>query len=221
MDGVMQQHYTHGVERVTRTRKGRNQEGSNGRIAIVFRKGNKVTYKDDSGSPCLDLKPPDTVQEPKFGAIPGLAEGHIYSRGQLHALGAHRSQHRGVSGNQFQGCDAIILSGKKERGPEETDDLITLTYSAASPQQGSLSLLRSLQEKLEVRVFRTTDYQHKLQAKVPEHSGFRRGTTYYRYDGLYLVQTSREAFFYLRRCGYNSIRNNRYRRYCQDLETMI
>jgi hypothetical protein len=137
MDGVMQQHYTHGVERVTTRRKGLNQEGSNGRIAMVFRQGNKVTYKDDSGSPCLDLKPPDTVQEPKFGAIPGLVEGHIYSRGQLHALGAHRSQHRGVSGNQFQGCDAIILSGKKERGPEETDDLITLTYSAASPQQGS------------------------------------------------------------------------------------
>ena len=224
MDGVMQQHYTHGVERVTAKEltKPDHQEGKNGRIAIVFRNGIKVLYKEDSGSPCLDLKPPEFCGKLTFGNVQGLVEGNIYSRGQLSNLGAHRSQQRGASGNQGMGCDAIIVSGKKDRGPEEQDNLVTLTYSAATPQQGSLSLQKSLDDNLPVRVFRSTDYKHKkLKATLPSNGGFRRGRTYYRYDGLYLVlSVAQDEFFLLRRCGYNEIRTNQYRKYCQDKETM-
>ena len=222
MDGVMQQHYTHGVERVTakELKKPGDQEGKNGRIAIVFRNGTKVLYEHDSGSPCLDLKPLEDW-ELTFGNIDGLVEGNIYSRGQLKNLGAHRGQQRGVSGNQVMGCDAIIL-GKKDRGPKEKDNLATLTYSAASPQQGSLSLWKSLENDLPVRVFRSTDYEHKkLKATIPPHGGFRRASTYYRYDGLYLVKSvAQDIFFLLRRCGNNKVGTSRYKKYCQDKETM-
>ena len=53
--------HTHGVERVAAKEltKPDHQEGKNGRITIVFQNGINVLYKDDSRSPCVDLRPPE------------------------------------------------------------------------------------------------------------------------------------------------------------------
>ena len=60
--------HTHGVERVAAKEltKPDHQEGKNGRITIVFQNGINVLYKDDSRSPCLDLRPPEFCRQLTF-----------------------------------------------------------------------------------------------------------------------------------------------------------
>jgi hypothetical protein len=78
---------------------------------------------------------------------------------------------RGVSGNKFQGCDAIIVAGKRSDGLGE-DNFLHLWYWAETKVSGG-AILKSARDALPIRVFRP--------------AGKERSTTLYRYDGIYVV----------------------------------
>ena len=200
MDGKLQENYFHCVKRD-------KPENHNQRVVIIFRDGRKVLLRRDTGQPVTDFKPriPDSV---RFGSlIPGLIEGHLYSRHELLTQSFHYGRQRGISGNRRDGCDAIIVSGMSE--PMQ-DEFHTFFYSATA-KVGGEALLFSSENQIRVRVFRSSSYEHDLRAKRPALS------TAYRYDGVYRVQLFRRPgkcegspfVFVLSRCekGTNSTTN--------------
>ena len=81
----MQKHYEHGVPKDTK------QVGDDTmmRIVLVFRHGTEQYYDRDTGRPLETLKPRDVSPKYRFGLVPGLEEGMVYSRTQLLEMGAH------------------------------------------------------------------------------------------------------------------------------------
>lgn len=161
-----------------------------------------------------------------FGAIPDeLIEGSIYSRRQLLDIGAHRYTNsfinycdpifcsqlfllfsyvnrlyqRSVSGNQREGCNAIIVSGlRHDCYSDDTYDQLTF---CATSKEGGRSLLTSQINDLPIRVFRSSNYNSIYRANNDKintcycsrcrSNGFvtkqlpKRNV--YRYDGLYKI----------------------------------
>jgi alkylated DNA repair dioxygenase AlkB len=236
MDGKMQESYSHSVpptSTATTTAasssslsslekhtlpliRGSNSTSNsniNTRIAIVFRTGDEVRFSNDSGRPCLDLSP-RIPRVYTFGRIAGLQEGELYTRTQLFEMGAHGHQQRGISGQQTIGCDALVVSGLRtatDDEPEQQDELTHLVYNAEA-SIGALSVVMSYTKGLPIRIFRSSRYKSPYRALVDQHRKLQQyGTTYstsfYRYDGVYVVNSYiepdeplREPYeFYLRR----------------------
>ena len=179
MDGVLQKHYEHGVPSDQKSVDG-SPGGQQKRIAIVFRRGQQVDQQNDSGQPFASLQPRVPVPY-KIGSIQGLQEGLTYTRVQLNDMYAHRSQQRGISGNQLVGCDAIIVSGLRHDGLGK-DQLFRLDYGASS-KEGALSVLKSYTEEIPIRVFRSSVLRSPYKALSKTTS-----PACYRYDGLYKVE---------------------------------
>jgi len=179
MDGVLQKHYEHGVPSDQKSVDG-SPGGQQKRIAIVFRRGQQVDQQNDSGQSFASLQPRIPVPH-KIGSIQGLHEGLTYTRVQLNDMYAHRSQQRGISGNQLVGCDAIIVSGLRHDGLGN-DQLFRLDY-AASSKEGALSVLKSYIEEIPIRVFRSSVLRSPYKALSKSSS-----PACYRYDGLYKVE---------------------------------
>lgn len=78
MDGVIQQHYLHGVP-----------PGEDGRLAVVLRHGTFRKYTKDSGEALPNLNPRAVIPK-TFGRMKSLKEGKSYSRQKLLELGAHK-----------------------------------------------------------------------------------------------------------------------------------
>jgi hypothetical protein len=95
-----------------------------------------------------------------------------------------RGQQRGISGNSNVGCDAIIVSGKREDHLDTEYDHFFLLQYCASTREGARSIIRSKAIDNTVRVFRSSAYGHRLRA-VPSTPSRQE----YRYDGLYKVHS--------------------------------
>lgn len=184
MDGEMQKHYVHSVPKTTDA----EMSEETARLCIVFRTGDDLSLKKDSGRPCTNPTKPQVRPQQIFGRIPGLAECQVYRRTVLVQMGAHQQQNAGISGNMQSGADAIIVSGKREDGLEK-DTFFHLTY-AAERKIGALALVKSCEQELPVRVFRSSKYNSKYRA-VSKDSFTNNKNTIYRYDGLYKVTSYR------------------------------
>jgi hypothetical protein len=178
MDGVMQQSYLHGVPAVAK-----QPYGHWPRLAIVLRRGRPGWYQRDSGQVLSDLAPREPTPPRPFGHLPGLCEGHLYTMSQLvHELRAHGLQQVGVSGNQREGCDSIVVA----RSPT-TDTLFAFDY-VAQPQHGGYRLDTSVRSGQPVRVLRSSKaagsvFRPPKRPKKPQQH--HQSTESYRYDGLY------------------------------------
>jgi len=76
----------------------------------------------------------------------GLEEGALYTRNQLRERGYHRSLQKGISGNQQQECNTIIISGARQDGLG--DDLFhLLTYAAETATIGGRCYSQELSGK--------------------------------------------------------------------------
>lgn len=202
----------------------------NKRLVLVFRMGDEVVYKNDTGVVCKTLEPRKARQH-QFGHIQGLDEGKLYRRKELLNLNGHCQQQRGVSGNKEFGCDAIIVSGLRDDKLGH-DELFEFTYFVEQ-SKGALGVLKSANLCKPIRVFRSTTCKHKYQAtrNHPRQRKFK----FYRYDGLYYVtlvkkpEEKREPWvFLLSRApscpmepNYNNkISNDDYIRHCRYQGTM-
>ena len=177
MDDEMQLYYVHGVP------KDAEQVGrGNQRLAIVFRSGQMRWVRKDSGRSVPNLEPRPPNKTPYvFGPVPGILYGHEYSRAALIQLRGHSACQRGISGSVEFGCDAIIVSRKRQDNLE--DDRFGYLLYAAEHRVGAGGLLTSSQRRECIRVFRrcgrdnngTKEGQKKHQRQM------------YRYDGLYEI----------------------------------
>ncbi|CAJ1931798.1 unnamed protein product [Cylindrotheca closterium] len=181
MDGEMQKYYLHSVPKRNRDEEEQDHADKR-RISVVFRAGDEVFVKRDSGRPCKNLsaKPRPTQT---FGRINELFEGHLYTRSKLFNLNAHRVQQRGISGNRKTGADAIIISGRRKDNFEQ-DNFRFLEY-AAEGRIGAIGLVESYNKRLPIRVFRSSTYRSRYRA-IPK-SIHKDKRTKYRYDGLYKI----------------------------------
>ena len=201
MDGEMQQHYVHAVPRVDNHH---DLAASNSRIqhqrtssepprmVVVMRRGNFKRYQRDTGVP---VHGDPLYMEPKLvyqhGPLPGIHVGHVYRRTELMRLGAHLAAQRSVSGSSstvvHTGCDAVILSGTRSDGLE-WDAFYDLVY-AVELRKGAGALVKSYQEALPIRIFRTNRIDARIKTITAD--GVKQRTPYtcqlYRYDGLYRV----------------------------------
>ena len=194
------------------------------RLVLVFRKGEKVVFKNDTGVAC-DTLAPRKGRYNQFGQIPGLDEGKLYTRYEMLTLNGHRGAQRGLSGNKEFGCDAMIVSGKR---PDNLghDKLFSLGYFVEQ-SKGALGVVKSYELGKPIRVFRPEDSNyHELQAIGP-HPKFGI-TTCYRYDGLYYVTDMEEPkekngpweFKLERASSGNKISNDTYIEHCIAMGTM-
>jgi SAD/SRA domain len=99
---------------------------------------------------------------------------------------------RGVSGNHRVGCNAIVVSGKKNREYSE-DTFVGLAY-AATAKEGAMSLMRSWKNGNLIRVFRSSKYDSEFRADPLDGKNSRadpldgkNSSTLYRFDGLYEI----------------------------------
>lgn len=212
MDGTMQKFYTHSIPKnKAPTESQLVPLSKRRRLVVVLRAGRQEIYKKDSGASC------STDPLPPYKYVFGndfykLVEGFNYNRQELFMNGFHGRFQGGISGNLRVGCDAIVVSGKREdqRG---YDQYTFLTYFAES-RKGANALAKSFEKNLPIRVFRSSVYKNPFRAIV--RVGENDGKTKYRYDGLYqvgLMEPPKEeggAFkFVLHRCNdLNGIRNH-------------
>ncbi|KAL7578972.1 hypothetical protein ACA910_019019 [Epithemia clementina (nom. ined.)] len=169
MDGVMQQKYVHGVPQDTVQVGDGNQ-----RLAIILRAGQTRWFKKDSGCPVPNLNPRPQKDPPYvFGPVAGIEYGKNYSRSELLSLRGHSASRRSVSGNATFGCDAIIVSRKRQDKLE--DDCFGYLLYAVESRVGAGCLLLSAQKQEWIRVFRRCE------------GGKTEQQTMYRYDGLYEI----------------------------------
>jgi SAD/SRA domain len=89
---------------------------------------------------------------------------------------------RGVSGNHRVGCNAIVVSGKKNREYSE-DTFVGLAY-AATAKEGAMSLMRLWKNGNLIRVFRSSKYDSAFRADPLDGKN---SSTPYRFDGLYEI----------------------------------
>lgn len=176
MDAEMQEHYKHGVPKVTS-----QQAPFSSRLAIVFRRGEQRTYLKDSGESLYDLSPRDTKTHYIFGRIEGIEEGMCYDWKELKSSSAHKNIQAGVDGNRTQGCSSINVA------QSPTDDSLFQFIYKAKLEHGKYRLDTSAKKRLPVRVFRSSKAGDcfsppQLSTKAT-----------YRYDGLYDVQAAGKA----------------------------
>ena len=124
-----------------------------------------------------------------FGHIPGYPEGSLFrDRAELRESGVHRPIRAGISGNQTEGADSIVLSGGYEDDADHGDVLIYTGHGGRDQHtgqqihdqpfaHGNRALALSKQNGLPVRVIRGSN--HDSPHSPP--SG-------YSYDGLYAVE---------------------------------
>ena len=108
-----------------------------------------------------------------------LTEGALYSRRELLTYDAHQSDRGGVSGNRFDGCDAIVVT---RVSPDlcEVDEYRYLSYYS-NPVQRSGALFRSYADTKPIRVFRSSKGNSLYSPKI-DGKGCK-----YRFDGVYYV----------------------------------
>lgn len=97
MDGTMQKHYVHSIPKSLRS--------TGLRLVMIQRNGSFRAVKRDNGTKIASLLPPmNTSYQITFGNdIPGLKQGHLYTKTKLVALRAH-----GYVSYQFP-CDKTSL----------------------------------------------------------------------------------------------------------------
>ena len=88
-----------------------------------------------------------------------------------------RALQKGISGNQKEGCDAIVMSGPPNH--ERLDNFWQFFYTANSKVGGG-ALLTSAEQRKPIRVFRGSELQGEFRALSEERL--------YRYDGLYRIE---------------------------------
>jgi hypothetical protein len=97
-------------------------------------------------------------------------------------------QQRGISGNKDFGCDAIVVSGARKDDHGQCVDLWSTLEYWAETTVGAGSILKTMEKKNPIRVFRSSVLPNSYQA-IENHdkrSVSARGRIY-RYDGLYQV----------------------------------
>lgn len=179
MDGELQQHYYHSVPKVAARGTCINAEI---RLAVIFRCGKISWVSRDTGTPS-DWKPRPPLRR-IFGrcGIPGLVEGNTYTKSQLFKIGAHEQLQKGVSGTKAQGCNAIALSGLRSDAKGDNKDFSSFVWFVEL-WNGGAAMLKSAQDRLPIRVFRSSDLNSVFRALVIAHHQ----TKSFRYDGLYEI----------------------------------
>lgn len=124
-----------------------------------------------------------------FGDIPGYPPGSLFEdRLELREAGVHRPPQAGISGNQAEGADSIVLSGGYEDDEDHGDVIIytgqggrdALTGIQTHDQpfvRGNRALAFSSQNNLPVRVIRGSGHDSPYSPKAG-----------YSYDGLFHVE---------------------------------
>eukprot|EP00804_Cyclotella_cryptica_P011375 CCRYP_016037-RA/>CCRYP_016037-RA protein AED:0.06 eAED:0.06 QI:353/1/1/1/1/1/10/132/1126 len=205
MDGVMQIGYEHCLPK--------KAANASHRFAIVLRNGDVGDVSQDSGQEVINMSPPqhfashveNQIQYPPnqeldlvtlmkrvrykhptvtFGQAECLEEGKCYNRRYLYSIYAHRTDQRGVNGNQTMGSDSIVVSRQSDELREE-DGLGWLLYTSTR-QQGALALCISHTNGSPIRVFRSSRLESDYSPPPMNSANNQQGTSY-RYDGLYRV----------------------------------
>ena len=125
-----------------------------------------------------------------FGPIPSVKEGQIFpSREALAIAGVHRSYQKGIDGNGVDGASAIVLAGGFKDNYDLGDEILYTGEGGNDPSSGkqigdqniyspgNSGLILSMNNKLPVRVIRSSNHKSLLSPK----SG-------YKYDGIYYVE---------------------------------
>jgi hypothetical protein len=174
LDGVMQQHFLHGLPAV------KSQQYQNKLRIVDFRRGQQKMIKRDTGQPVTSLEPHTPLPPRLFGHLVGMQEGHVYTMKQLKELNAHSNAQAGVSGNKTEGCDSIVIS-HKQQGPsdDEQDSLLEFSYTGSSTTLVGFDLIRALP----VRAVCSSKLTASVFCALMPHG--KSTTTVYRFDGLY------------------------------------
>lgn len=144
----MQQHYVHSVLKKNESQtppKTERDLAACRRVVLIFRHGDFVDIKKDSGCFIESLEPPDCSLVYVFGDLPDLCRDKLYSRAELLQMKAHRADRRGVSGNIHVGVDAIIVKNINiENGEADNGNQI---FYYANSKLGGASLFYSYVKK--------------------------------------------------------------------------
>lgn len=180
MNRLCNVHYEHSVP------KAKSVKGL--RFALVFRQGNTRKIEKDSGVPVKGLSsllfPGRFFGHPhhrRIGKISIVEGGGLYSRSDLLQSGSHVLDMRGVDGNKDCGVFAVVVS-RQDKKKGEGDGLKWLTYTSTIAQ-GAKALATSFRTGKPIRVFRTSKLNSEFSP--PSRAG---GSSWYRYDGLYVVK---------------------------------
>ena len=180
MNRLCNVHYEHSVP------KAKSVKGV--RFALVFRQGKTRKIEEDSGVPVEGLSslvlPGRFFGHPhhrKIGNISIVEGGGLHSRRDLLQSGAHVFDIRGVDGNKDCGVFAIVVS-RQDDSKREGDGLAWLSYTSTIAQ-GAKAMLTSYRTGKPIRVFRSSKLNSEFSP--PARAG---GSSWYRYDGLYVVQ---------------------------------
>lgn len=111
-------------------------------------------------------------------------------------LQTKRMWQKGVSGNQEDGCDAIIVGERKEDICLELDELVKFVY-VAEIKNGAFSILKTALAGKPIRVFRSSASHGRWQVQLPQQD-CKNKSTVYRYEGLYTVSFDESHFVKIR-----------------------
>ena len=103
MNGEMQKYYMHALLKTSK--RAIDQR----RIILVFRDGKKAETIDNGVVSDVEAKR-HRKNPVQWGHIDGVQEGELYPHRYLMKTYAHRVGNKGVNGNMFEGCDAILIS---------------------------------------------------------------------------------------------------------------
>jgi 2OG-Fe(II) oxygenase superfamily len=149
MDGEMQQHYKHGVPRVTS-----KEHVDEKRIVLVFRRGRKKMILRDTGQSMSNLQPTPPPLPRCFGQLHGMFEGHVYSMNELrNKFNAHSNAQMGVSGNKTDGCDSIIITHRQGTGYDAKEEpWHDFLYTGVQLSFGGLRINKTIEMHQVIRV---------------------------------------------------------------------
>lgn len=187
MCGDIQEHYQHRVPMMAECRKYSNvwpaikhaaeSAPESARVSFVFRSIDRRKVRNDSGIPVESLIPKEKKKH-YVGQHPSIEEGALHKRVRLCEMGVHRMNDKGVSGDQKDGADAIVISSQDKTKREE-DRFVRFLYTS-SKKQGALAQMKSFVNGSVVRVFRSYNATKYGSAGGKENR-------LYRYDGLYRI----------------------------------
>lgn len=171
MDRSMQEAYCHTVPKRDKIRERR--------YALVLRDGIEKFVQEDNGKLLDSLNPRQKVEN-IYGHVAGQEEGMVYAREEMIATKGHRLKEGGVCGTAEAGACAVVVS---RSGANQRDGLSWLTYSSTRGE-GACRFFTSKRRGLPIRVYRSS----KLASPYAPTNW--KGSTKYRYDGLYFVDRS-------------------------------